>query len=149
MHWPARVLWLLDIFLVASPFVAMESQFARGCSSQLSLWNDSIVLTNPIYWTNVWFALNVTTIVAKSYMALQAQPDNMTRMTNKYSGYRAQLAHLPANLQRHWSLLITISVLRILMATQAIDLCEYSLPVCYTLLTSCEAMVWLASSGVG
>ena len=145
MRWLSKVHWFLNLFLFLTPFIAMESQFARGCNKTLSVWNDAITLSDPILWTNIWFATNACFIFLSIYLQTKTEEITMENFHSQRIGYLTKFTHLPASIQRQWFLFITLTFFRILISTNTINMCVYSLPFCYTLLATSELIIWFAS----
>ena len=130
--WLYLFLKLLELALWISPIITMEAKHARHCQSTISLWNDTITIEDPTQWANIWFGGAVL-----HFVCVVTLHSNTKKMS---------FSKLPSALKRQCYMLIFLSLMRVLVATNVGNICVYSLPMCSMLLVTCEKIIGLAQS---
>ena len=127
------LLQLAHLILTLAPLLTAEARHARECPSVVSLWNDSITLTNMTRFTDVW-------LVSYAFCFF------FEAVTTHVNGsWRTWFGQLAPKVQRMFILLTLLSTFRILHAEDQLSLCLYSLPLCGTVLGICEFTIYAAS----
>ena len=139
---------LLKVLLAVLPIFTAESRHARMCTSQLTLWNNSLTLSDPDYWTTVWLLLSSVCLCLEAARHLRSSLQWKRQPTKWWSPYRgaALFEALRLSHQRWFTLLLLLWLLRLLQHTSNLAVCTYTLPLCGTVLAVCEFIMTAARS---
>jgi hypothetical protein len=99
-----------DWILLVAPIITAESCHAKHCDDHIQLWNNWIVIADPVLFTSIWMALvGVRTLVGISQITVSAIAGNY----------------------RIWLLAYMLTV-HVLVLYAGLKVCVYSVPLCFT-----------------
>ena len=111
---------IIELFAFCFAFLFYEVRHAKECQSKTLLWDGSVVIDDVDLWCNIWLSAVVFRLVTMYGI-------HSSRQVAQSQIWFA----LSVDLRHEITLCIFLCLFRILIATDTVPVCVYSLPVCY------------------